>query len=84
MGKVIEFNNPAGEAAIEIPRTGEFYEAAQRLSAYIHGLPLDKAQNDELVALMVEQVKVAERGGFYFGMQLGMDLKAAIDREGVR
>ena len=84
MGKVIDLKNPVDEATIEIPRTDEFGEAARRLSEYIHGLPLDEAQNDKLVALMVEQVKVAEREGFYFGMQLGMELKAAIDREGVR
>ncbi len=72
------------DVKVDISRTAEFYAVAQRLSEYIHSLPIDKAQNDELVALMVDQVKVAELGGFLFGLQLGMDLKAAIGREGVR
>lgn len=45
-----------GEIEIGIERTADFFDAAQQLSKFIHGLPLEQPTNDRLVALMVEQV----------------------------
>lgn len=70
MAKVIEY--PCADARIEIPRTAGFDDAARRLSDYIKNLPLDKAQNDEVIALIVEQVKAAELGAFQFGLRMGL------------
>lgn len=72
MAKVIEFKNPCADARIEIPRTAGFDDAARRLSNYIKDLPLNKVQNDEVIALIVEQVKEAELGAFQFGLRLGL------------
>lgn len=58
---------------IGIERTADFFDAAQQLSEFIHGLPLDQPTNDRLVALMVEQVQQAEKGAFFHGFRMGMD-----------
>lgn len=60
-----------GEIGIE--RTADFFDTAQQLSEFIHGLPLDQPTNDRLVALMVEQVQQAEKGAFFHGFRMGMD-----------
>lgn len=60
-----------GEIGIE--RTADFFDSAQQLSEFIHGLPLDQPTNDRLVALMVEQVQQAEKGAFSHGFRMGMD-----------
>ena len=60
-----------GEIGIE--RTADFFDAAQQISEFIHGLPLDQPINDRLVALMVEQVQHAEKGAFLHGFRMGID-----------
>ena len=60
-----------GEIGIE--RTVDFSDAAQQLSEFIYGLPLDQPTNDRLVALMVYQVQQAEKGAFFHGFRMGMD-----------
>ena len=63
-----------GEIEIGIERTADFFDAAQQLSKFIHGLPLEQPTNDRLVALMVEQVQQAEKGAFFQGFRMGMGL----------
>lgn len=60
------------DAIIQIERTDEFAATAQRLSDYIRNLPLTVEENNQLVALMVEQVQIAERTAFYQGFELGV------------
>lgn len=49
-----------------------FFQAAQMLSDFIKDLPLDQPTNDQLVALMVEQVKVAEHNALLQGFEMGV------------
>lgn len=58
---------------IEIERTADFFNTAQQLSEFIHGLPLDQPTNDRLVAMMVEHVQQAEKGAFFHGFRMGID-----------
>ena len=55
-----------------INRTPEFFQAAQTLSDFIKDLPIDQPTNDQLVALMVEQVKVAEHDALLQGFEMGV------------
>lgn len=71
-------------AAIAIERTPDFFQVAQQLSEFIHGLPLDQPTNDWLVALMVNQVQQAESGAFAHGFRLGMDFVGSGQGNGVR
>ena len=70
--------------AIAIERTPDFFQVAQQLSEFIHGLPLDQPTNDRLVALMVDQVQQAERGAFAHGFRLGMDFTECDKGKGMR
>lgn len=70
--------------AIAIERTPDFFQVAQQLSEFIHGLPLDQSTNDRLVALMVNQVQQAERGAFAHGFRMGMDFAGSVQGKGVR
>ena len=71
---MIKFNGPVDEFGVEIPRLVEFFEVAQRLSEFVQSLPLSREQNDKLVALAVDQVRVAEMGGFQFGLRMGIEI----------
>lgn len=57
---------------IEIERTPEFVEAAKELSEYVDKLGLSDKKNNELVRLVVAQVRAAERGGFAHGVKVGI------------
>ena len=70
--------------AIAIERTPDFFQVAQQLSEFIHGLPLDQTTNDRLVALMVDQVQQAERGAFAHGFRMGMYFMRGGQGKGVR
>ena len=70
--------------AIAIERTPDFFQVAQQLSEFIHGLPLDQPTNDRLVALMVDQVQQAERGAFAHGFCMGIDFAVCGQGKGVR
>ncbi len=61
--------------AIAIERTPDFFQVARQLSEYIHSLSLDQPTNDQLVALMVDQVQQAERGPFAHGFRMGMEFE---------
>ena len=61
------------DIAIQIERTPEFTEVAQRLSDHIKALPLTHADNDQLVHLMIENVQAAERGAFVQGFSMGRE-----------
>ena len=61
------------EETIEIPRSMEFAESAQKLSEFINKLPLSKEQNDKLIDLMVKHVLTAEDGGFRYGLKIGIE-----------
>lgn len=80
----IETIHDIAGAAISIERTPDFFQVAQQLSEFIHGLPLDQPTNDRLVALMVDQVQQAERGAFAHGFRLGMDFTECGQGKGVR
>ena len=69
--------------AIAIERTPDFFQVAQQLSEFIHGLPLDQPTNDRLVALMVDQVQQAERGAFAHGFRMGMEFERRERNSGV-
>lgn len=73
MAEIIQFPN-LDDIAIEIERTDEFIKAAKDLGDYISLLPLNHEQNDELIRLMIEQVKIAEQGAFLQGFKMGFDL----------
>ena len=60
---------------LEIERTPEFYEVATALSDYVNALNLDAGRNNELVRLMLDQVKEAEMGAFSHGFRLGVAYK---------
>ena len=62
------------EYYIQIERTEEFLEAANKLSEYISNLPLSHTQNDTLVQLAVEQTQAAERSAFRFGLDMGVKI----------
>lgn len=55
-----------------INRSPEFFQAAQTLSNFTKDLPIDQPTNDQLVALMVEQVKVAEHDALLQGFKMGV------------
>lgn len=67
---VIQF--PNREPAIEIERTEEFLAKAKELSEFIRALPLNHSDNDKLVALMIEQVKQAEKDAFMQGFKAAL------------
>lgn len=67
MNKVFE------NEAITIERTPGFFQAARQLSDYIKDLPLDQPTNDQLVALMIDQVNQAEKGAFAHGFRVGVE-----------
>lgn len=71
MSKVVKFpEQNMDDYALEIPRSEEFIEIAEKLGAMIKSLPLDHKQNDDLVYLMVEQVTEAENNAFRFGIKI--------------
>ncbi len=67
--RIQDFN--MDDVAIKIERTPEFLQAAQLLSDFIRGLPIDQPTNDRLVAMMVDQVQQAEKGAFVQGLRMG-------------
>ena len=71
---IFDLQKPVADARIKIPRTPDFYAVARKLSEYIKDLPLSHEQNDRLIALMVEQVKVTEQDCFKAGLKLGSDI----------
>lgn len=66
-------DNDIENAQIEIPRTPEFVSTAKAVSDIIGGLPLSREQNDRLIAALVAHVEAAEKSGFRFGLELGLD-----------
>ena len=71
------------DEAIDITkgRTEEFLTAAKDFSDYLKSLPLSHEQNDRLVELAIGQTLAAERGAFFFGAGVGMDLALKILEE---
>lgn len=65
--------NTDADETIEIPRSVEFIESAQKLSELINKLPLSKEQNDKLIDLMVKHVLAAEEGGFRYSLKIGLE-----------
>lgn len=61
------------DSTIVIERTPDFFMSAQQLSEFIHSLPLDQSNNDQLITLVVEQVQQAEKGAFDCGFRLGVE-----------
>lgn len=61
-------------AAIIINRSEDFQKVAQKLSEFVAGLPLDQPTNDRLVALMVEQVNIAEKDAYLQGVETALNI----------
>lgn len=70
---IIDLPDGQQDIAIQIERTPEFTEVAKILSNHIKGLSLTHADNDRLVALMIENVQAAERGAFAQGFSMGRE-----------
>lgn len=66
-------NQNVDDIQIEIPCTPEFVSTAKKVSDIINGLPLSREQNDRLIAALVAHVEAAEKSGFRFGLELGLD-----------
>ena len=49
-------------------RSKQFYETTNKLSDYIQGLDLTTEQNDKLIALMMEEGRIAEFDAFLYGL----------------
>lgn len=60
--------------AVKINRSEEFKKMADILSQYIIDLKLPSDKNDELIALMVRQVNIAEQDSFLQGFDMGVKL----------
>lgn len=69
---MIKFNKPE----VRKERTPRFYEAAEKLNAFIKSLPLGQKENDKLVHLMIEQVEAAEESAFNQGVRMGAEFTA--------
>lgn len=66
-------NFPSQDLNIEIERTEEFYKVAKTVGDYIKALPLNNADNDRLITLILEQIKTAEQGAFNQGFTMGVE-----------
>lgn len=71
---------PQDDEIIDITkgRTEEFLTAAKEFSEYLKALPLDTEQNARLIELAIRQTQEAERGAFFFGAGIGIDLATRI------
>ena len=71
----IVFNFPENEYSedknLQKERDEEFYSAAKVMNEFIRSLPLSKEDNDRLIDLVVEQIRLAECGAYSRGMKLG-------------
>lgn len=74
MGNVIDFRNEQPEQEIVIPRSERFAEIANKLSDFINSLLLNQPENDELIQIIVEQIKEAEHAAFLFGLDIGIKI----------
>lgn len=61
-------------------RSEAFEKQARTLSDYIKALPLDLKQNDELVAMITNNISIAETDAFKHGMNLGLDIGLDIEK----
>lgn len=55
-------------------RSGEFDDATRELSDFIQGLDLDLVSHCKLTALVLTQIRVAERDAFKFGFNMAVKL----------
>lgn len=62
------------DETIKIERSPEFIAIAHKVGDHIQSLPLDSAQNDKLIALIIEQVNEGERTAFGRGFGMGVKL----------
>ncbi|WP_313150106.1 hypothetical protein [Lysinibacillus capsici] len=69
MGNVINFPD-LENASIKIEWTEAFKQVANELSDFLKALPLNHEDNDRLVALMVQNVREAEKGAFLQGISM--------------
>ncbi|MGE8000868.1 hypothetical protein ACQKOF_19770 [Lysinibacillus sp. NPDC093190] len=81
MGDVINFPD-LDNVFIEIKRTEAFIQTANELSAFLKALPLSREDNDRLVALMVQNVREAEKGAFLQGFSMGYEFNEYQGNEG--
>ena len=64
----------SGDCYITIERTEAFFEKADALSKHINSLNLPADQHNKLIELAIEQTLAAERGGFDFGLKMGIEI----------
>lgn len=77
MSKIINFpttNISEGEDMIKIERSEKFYISTRIISEFIYNLPLSAADNDRLIALLVEQLQEAENTAFLQGFGMGCEM----------
>ncbi|GMB01858.1 hypothetical protein [Pelosinus sp. IPA-1] len=82
MSKIINFpitNISEGEDMIKIERSEEFYISTRMISEFICNLPLSAADNDRLIALLVEQLQEAENTAFLQGFGMGCEMAKALN-----
>ena len=75
MGKIIDFGTLRNEQepALTVERTESFYSTARELSDFIASLPINRDENDRLIALIIRQVQDGEQGAFAQGLRLGKE-----------
>ena len=81
MGDVINFPD-LDNVFIEIKRTEAFIQTANELSAFLKALPLSHEDNNRLVALIVQNVREAEKGAFLQGFSMGYEFNEYQGNEG--
>lgn len=60
---------------IQIERSEAFLQSAQRLSKFIQDLPLSQPDNDQLIALIIQQIQDGERQAFMQGFRMGVEFR---------
>lgn len=75
MSNIIDFGKLRSEQepALTVERTESFYSTARELSDFIAALPINREENDRLIALIIRQVQDGEQGAFAQGLRIGRE-----------
>ena len=69
------FEKEKENCSFKVERSAEFYEKAKILRDFIVNLSLKHEQNDELIALILDQVLSAEKSGYEFGLKIAKEYR---------
>ena len=61
-------------------RSTEFYEQTQKISEYIARLPITAKQNNTLIEMLAENLTIAEKDAFRYGLSYGGAISAVMAR----